>query len=281
MAADGIRKQLDRRWIFLLIFIGVAVPLIVKIGFPIETSENAQLVYELVDNTSPGTRVIMSFDYDPASQPELHPMGRAVMKHCFDRGLKVIVTALWPMGVLMAQDIYDKLKTDYPEITYGSDYINLGYKAGGIVTIQALGSNFREVFPKDMNGTEIDSLPIMKGIKDFENIGFIFALSAGDPGIKQWVQVAHDKFGRHVSGGVTGVSAPSILPYVNEQKQLYGLLAGLKAAAEYESLINDPGLATSGMDAQSIAHLIIIIFIAIGNISYWIVKKKNKSVGGE
>jgi len=70
-----------------------------------------------------------------------------------------------------------------------------------------------------------------------------------------------------------------MLPYINEQKQLTGLLAGLKAAAEYETLIKTPGSATSGMDAQSIAHLIIIIFIAIGNINYWRDKKALKKGG--
>jgi hypothetical protein len=63
---------------------------------------------------------------------------------------------------------------------------------------------------------------------------------------------------------------------VNEQQQLTGLLAGLKAAAEYEFLLETPGTATSGMDAQSIAHLIIIIFIVIGNVNYWRSKKTEK-----
>nr|HPR18554.1 hypothetical protein [Candidatus Cloacimonadota bacterium] len=80
--------------------------------------------------------------------------------------------------------------------------------------------------------------------------------------------------------GVTGVSAPGILPYVNQQKQLTGLLAGLKGAAEYEFLLKSPGTATAGMDAQSLAHLLIIIFIVIGNINYWRAKKE-AAKGGE
>ncbi len=273
-------KMIDKRWIYVFIFVGVALPLIIIVGFPIETTENSRMVYDLVENTPSGSIAILSFDYDPASMPELHPMGKAVMRHCFDRNIKIIVVALWPMGVLMAENIFEDLQQEYPDIVYGRDYVNLGYKAGGIVTIQAMGKNFKEVFPKDMNGTVLEELPIMSGIKNFDNIGFVFALSAGDPGLKQWVQVAHDTYGLPVSGGVTGVSAPAILPYVNEQKQLNGLLAGLKAAAEYEYLIHKPGTATKGMDSQSIAHLIIIIFIAIGNINYWRNKKARK-MGGQ
>ncbi len=272
----GKAKQIDRRWLFLLIFFGVALPLIFTIGLPLETTKNVQMVYDLVESMPKGSKALISFDYDPASMPELHPMAKALVKHCFDKDINLIFTAMWPMGVQMADDIIDQLKDDYPNLKYGEDYVNLGFKAGGMITIQSMGKNFREVFPKDMDGYYIDELPIMDGINNFNNIGFIFSLSAGAPGIKEWVQIAHDAYGRPTSGGCTGVSAPAMLPYINEQKQLTGLLAGLKAAAEYEILIKTPGTATSGMDAQSIAHLIIIIFIAIGNINYWRDKKKRK-----
>ncbi|MCF7794143.1 MAG: hypothetical protein K9N09_04180 [Candidatus Cloacimonetes bacterium] len=273
-------KQIDRRWIFLLIFICVALPLIFVIGLPIETTENSRLVYDLVQNTPPGSKVILSFDYDPGSKPELHPMATAVMKNCLERNVKVIITALWPMGVQMAEEIHEELKTEYPQMEYGVDYVNLGFKAGGMVTVQAMGKSFRTIFPTDLNGTSINELPIMNGVKNFDNIAFVCSFSAGDPGIKQWVQITHDTFGKPVTGGVTGVSAPAVLPYVNEQQQLTGLLAGLKGAAEYEFMVKKPGTATSGMDAQSIAHLLIIIFIAIGNINYWRNKKK-EAKGGE
>lgn len=277
----AVNKNIDRRWIFLFIFICVAIPLIFVIGLPIETTENARLVYELVQNTPPGSTVILSFDYDPGSKPELHPMAKAVMKNCFQRDIKVLITALWPMGVQMAADIINQLQKEFPDKEYGVDYASMGYKAGGMVTIQALGKNFREVFPSDVNGTPIDELPILSGVENYNNIDFVCSFSAGDPGIKQWVQIVHDTYGKPVTGGVTGVSAPGILPYVNQQKQLNGLLAGLKGAAEYEFLIKSPGTATAGMDAQSLAHLLIIIFIVIGNVNYWRNKKQSEKGGGE
>ena len=275
----GKTKQLDRRWLFLLIFIGVTLPLIFTIGLPLETSKNVQMVYDLVESMPKGSKALISFDYDPASMPELHPMAKVILKHCFDKDINLIFTAMWPMGVQMAEDIMAQLQNDYPDLVYGEDYVNLGFKAGGMITIQSMGKNFREIFPEDMNGNNIDELPIMDGINNYNNISFVFSLSAGAPGIKEWVQIAHDAYGRPTSGGVTGVSAPAMLPYVNEQQQLTGLLAGLKAAAEYETLVHAPGTATSGMDAQSIAHLIIIIFIIIGNINYWRDKKAGKKGG--
>jgi len=274
--AEIRKKGIDRRWIFLLIFLGVAFPLIFVIGLPVETTENTQMVYDLVQSTNDGTTVLYSFDYDPASMPELHPMAKAMLRHSIEKKQKLIFTALWPMGVLMVDDLMQQLTAEYPNLVYGEDYVNLGFKAGGMVTIQAMGKNFREVYPQDTGGTPIDDLPIMNNVENFNNISFICSFSAGAPGIKEWVQIGNDVYSRPVTGGVTGVSAPSILPYVNQQQQLTGLLAGLKGAAEYEKLVGAEDLATAGMDAQSLAHLIIIIFIAIGNINYWRDKKKAK-----
>ena len=49
------------------------------------------------------------------------------------------------------------------------------------------------------------------------------------------------------------------MPFV-VSKQIQGILAGMPGAAEYESLVGKPGIGTSGMDAQSLAHLIIVLF---------------------
>ncbi|MCD4818830.1 MAG: hypothetical protein K8S23_09075 [Candidatus Cloacimonetes bacterium] len=272
-------KQIDRRIIFLLIFIGVALPLLITIGFKIEVTENVQKAYDLVNSLPPNTKVLISFDYDPASKPELHPMAKAVVKHCLERDYQIICTALWPMGVRMCSDTFESLEKDFPNKKYGIDFVNLGYKVGGKITIQKMGRDFRSVFPTDTGGINIDEMPIMDGVTDFSDLGFVFSFSAGDPGIKDWVMIAHDTYSVLTSGGTTGVSAPAMLPYVNEQGQLTGLLGALKAAAEYELLIDSPGSATNGMDAQSIAHLIIIIFIVIGNVNFYKNRKKNRERG--
>lgn len=205
-------------------------------------------------------------------------MAEALIRHCFRNDYKVICTALWPMGVQMCMEAIDEVSPDFPNKKYGIDFVNLGYKAGGLVTINLMGRDFCSAFPTDAANTPIDELQIMDGIKNFKRLKFIIGLSAGAPGLKEWVQVGHDAYGIPLAGGSTAVQVPSLSPYVNAQKQLTGLLGGLKGAAEYEVLINHPGSATKGMDAQSIAHLVIIIFIIIGNIGYFVSKKNEKKI---
>jgi hypothetical protein len=51
-------------------------------------------------------------------------------------------------------------------------------------------------------------------------------------------------------------------------------MGGMKGAAEYEILLGVSGLATSGMDAQSIAHVVIIFFIVFGNVIYFAIRRR-------
>jgi hypothetical protein len=44
--------------------------------------------------------------------------------------------------------------------------------------------------------------------------------------------------------------------------------------AEYEKLIAAPAFATSAMDAQSIGHFTLVVLIVIGNILYFVNRRK-------
>ena len=268
-------KQLDRRWIFLLMLIGVTIPLLIPFGLKIEVSRNVQMVYDLVESAEAGDRILLSFDYDPASKPEIQPAAEAIIRHAIEKDLRIVCLALWPMGVSLADEIYQKLDD---MLDYGVNFINLGYTAGGMVAIQAMGRNFLDVFPVDANGDNVNQFQIMSDVRNFNDFSFVASFSSGVPGMREWIMVAGDSYSLPVTGSTTAVSTPGFLPYINDQNQLTGLIGGLKAAAEYEMLIDVPGTATSGMDAQSIAHAIIILFIIIGNVIWRMQHKKQRSL---
>ena len=69
--------------------------------------------------------------------------------------------------------------------------------------------------------------------------------------------------------GVTAVMATDYYTFL-QSKQLFGLIGGLKGAAEYEKLIGrNKDIANRSMDAVSVAHVFIILFIIIGNIAFF------------
>lgn len=276
MSTKQLPKQIDRRYIYLILLLGVMVPLLVPLGFISEVSDLAKRVYEMVESTPENSVVMISFDYDPSTGTELQPMAKALIEHAWKKNHRVIAVALWPQGVQMAELAFADVLKRVPGQVYGTDYVNLGFKSGGMVTIQAMGRNFKEVFPTDSKGTPVSQLKMLDTVRNFNQIGYVVSLSAGDPGLKGYIMTAHDMYGVKVSGGCTAVSTPGFLPYVNDQNQLYGLLGGLKGAAEYESMIDVKGTATSGMDAQSVAHMLIIAFIIMGNLRARKIKKLSR-----
>jgi hypothetical protein len=61
------------------------------------------------------------------------------------------------------------------------------------------------------------------------------------------------------------------------------MLGGLKGAAEYEKLNEDSGVrqerkrASIGMGSQSIAHILMIALIILGNIGYFITQRRGRT----
>lgn len=269
--------QTERRIIFLVLLIAVALPMIFPIGWKTEVSGYAKMAWELIETTPESSVVIFSFDYDPSTMTELQPMAEAMIHHAWSRNQKVIATALWPQGAQMADQAFSKVRESFPKKQYGVDYVNLGYKVAGIVAIQAMGRSLSEVFPEDQAGTDYNDIPMLKNIRNLKDIAYVNSLSSGTPGIKEWIMSARDMYQVPVTGGTTAVSAPGFFPYINSQRQLTGLLGGLKAASEYEMLIGKIGSATIKMDAQSVAHILILAFIAIGNIKAWRSRRRKEA----
>jgi hypothetical protein len=267
-------SNIDRRIIFVFIAAAVIIPILVPLNMPVRVTPQAEAIYNVVEGLPAGSKVLVAFDYDPAAAPECHPMAIAFLRHCFMKKHKVIIMALWPQGAQLAISAINEIRDDY-NLKYGEDYVNLGYKVGGGVLIKSLGASIPAAFPADMEGRDVATLPVMKGVKNFSDIALVLDLSAGDPGIPAWVSVANAIYHVKVGGGCTAVSAPQFYPYL-QTGQLVGLLGGLRGAAEYEVLIKHPAKAARRMDSQSVAHLVIILFILFANFSYFVLRRRGR-----
>lgn len=234
-------QNLDRRWIFLLMLLAVAVP-ILAIGitgktFPETPTPLAQSVFDAVNDLPSGSKILLSFDYDPASEGELGPMATSLVRHCAEKGHKLYFMALWPVGPRMVQqNIRRVILADYKHYVYGEDYVDLGFKAGNEAVIKVIVTDFRQYFTTDVRGTPVEEIPMMRDVRSVQDVDLLVNVSAGYPGSKEWVLYASTPFGIRTVAGCTGVQAPLMYPYI--PKQLTGLLGAIKGAAEYEFLVN-------------------------------------------
>lgn len=270
--------RLDRRLIFAMIAAAVIVPLFLHIEQKIPLSPEARGLVEQLNALPPGSKVLLDCDYDPGSAPELQPMTTAFLKFALARGLRVIITGLWPQGPQQADlALRDALRDPAVEVRaprYGTDYINLGFQSGNEIVIQRMGSSIPAVFPRDARGETIEQFPIMENVRDFSSIAFVMNISAGYPGTVEWVQFAGDRFHAKIGAGTTAVSAP--LYYTYFPKQLTGVLGGMKGAAEFETLVGFRGKGVSFMLAQSFAHIVVVLFIIVGNVAFFVSRRRDR-----
>ena len=267
--------SVDRRWIFIIIALVVVVPLIIPVGLPIRPTDTTKNVYDAIESLPTGSKVLLSVEYSPSTRPENHPMTISIMRHLFKNNHKVFITCLWPDGQFMAQDAINQVAKNEFNKVYGQDYVFLGFRPGNEAVVKGIVSNLRKLYTVDVYQEKIENIPLMEGITNFNDFDFLFSSSAGFPGTIEWVQYASDPTGVPMATGVTSIQVNEVMPYV-QAGQMVGVLAGMPGAAEYEALIGQKGSATSGMDAQSVAHLVIVLFIVLGNVAYFIERNRAK-----
>lgn len=270
----------DRRVVFLFVGIAIALPLFMSITQTIRVSPEVEQLYDAVTGLPPGSKVLVSFDYDPPSAPELQPMAESFFHYCLTHDLKLIIMGLWPQGPQQANLALERI-LEYEDVRaknpkYGTDYVNLGFQVGNEFVIQRMGSSFKTMFATDYSGNAYDDLPLVRNVKNFSNIDYSFNLSAGYPGTQEWVQVAVDRYGLRLGAGNTAVQAPYMYTFL-QAGQLIGLIGGLNGAAEFEYLVGKVGKGTKFMLSQSAAHVVVVAFIIIGNTAYLAGRARRKA----
>jgi len=280
-------KNLDRRWIFLAMGLAIAIPILFELKFPETSSALSQACFDEIDKLQPGDGVLLVFDFDPPSKGELEPMATSFVRQCCEKRLKMYFMTLWPIGPPMIDEAIDRvIRADYPELTYGEDYVNLGYKPGYEGVIKVIVAVLKTLYTTDARGTNIDQIPMCRDVANIRAMKLIINVSAGYPGAKEWVQYAATPYkDLKMIAGCTGVQAALLYPYV--PAQLPGLLGAIKGAAEYEQVVNESITAKGGgepppkyqearrrMGPQFVAHLLMVALILLGNFVYFVQRSR-------
>lgn len=263
--------NIDRRWVYLCIGVVVIIPAIFSFKVPVATTPEVKKIYDFVDEMQPGDCFYLGIDYDPSALAELDPMTYAILNHAFSKDLKVIVGCLSQFGVGMAEIRLTEVAQEYDKKS-GLDYCFLGYRPYPAIVILTMGVDFRVVFPLDYYGVPLDSLEIMQGIKNLTDVKGVVDITAGNVA-DFWIIYGNGRFGFPLAIGVTGVMSADYYQYL-QSGQIFGLISGIKGAAEYETL---SGFETTGLEAipyQTLAHGVILLFIIISNIGYFATRGK-------
>lgn len=267
----------DRRWIYFALAVAVIIPAVRTFVVPVTVSKEVRVVYDFIETLQPGDNLFIAIDYDPSTLAELHPMAEAIMRQAFQRGARVVITALSQFGPAMAEELISRVAGEEGK-QRNIDYTFLGYKPYPAITILAMGTDFRVPFPTDYYGTPVDSIPMMRDIHNYRNVKAVVSLAGGNVA-DMWIQYGNAKYGVPLALGVTGVMASDYYPFL-QSGQVFGLIPGMKGAAEYERLVERRGQGSRGIPYQVTTHLVILVFMVITNIAYVAQRRARKRAGG-
>ncbi len=272
---DLIRRlgEVDTRWLYVLLVLVVLIPMVRPIGLPINVGDQTKAAFQLLSDLKEGDTVVFDFGYYVDGAPDVQPIAVALFDHLFSKGVKIVCASFKNHGPMIIDELTAPHVAEGKQ--YGVDFVNLGFLAGGETALAAWAADLKKAFPVDWKGNNTSTMPILDGIKNASDFDmFIFYT---DDSAETWVrQIAQYKI--PLIAGLITVTAPQAEPFL-QSKQLSAMLVGLRGAAEYEILTDQPGIAAAGMDAQSMAHLLLIAFILLGNAAYFI--KRSKSGTGK
>jgi hypothetical protein len=265
----GSLSRVDRRVIYLVVAIAIILPLVFVPNPPISPSEEGMSFHRVVERLEQDDVVLLATDYNAGSLAELGPMTTTLIHHVFAQRARLVVVSLDAQGTGVVDAQVDTIAQALGR-TYGEDWVFLGFRPSAPAAILALASSPYTLFPEDFRGNRLIDLPLtdqLKGASDYA----MLAVMASGPTATDWVIYGFGRFEVPILLGLSGGIGPTFRGFY-ETEQVAGILAGLKGAAEYEQMTNRPREASRLVSAQSGAHLLLIMLIVIGNISFLVTR---------
>jgi hypothetical protein len=264
------KEMLSRNYkqvIYLSLFVSLAVPLMRPIGLPVPVDKTTQDVYDRIQALQPGDVAVLGSNIGAAIYAEVYPQYVAILEHLLRRpGVKILFVDHGTEGPIFTQRALNEVNA-YTRKAYGEDFVHLGFIAGGEASIAGLSRDIKALLDVDYEGNKLEDLPMMDDVNGATDFTIVIDFTASADS-QFWLNQAYAPYGTEIAFGLTAVKVPDAYAYYTAG-QIFGIIESLKGAAQYEVLIGRPGIAVKGMDAQSLAHLLYIGLIILGNVIFF------------
>ena len=274
-------QTVDRRWLYAMLLFSVTIPFFLKIRLPVNVSPSTQTLYDKIESLPPGSFVLFGVDWAAGTRGENGSQTEAMMRHLMKRKLRFALLAFDPQATTLSQKIALRLQTEYrrehPEygVEEGVTWVNWGYKVDQVNFIKAFAQDIQKTVSTDTHNVELSKLSVMQHVSSAKDITMILDVNP-TPTFQNYIQFLQQPYKIPMGLAPTAVMAPEAYNYL-DSGQLVGMLNGLQGAIEYEQLMGVVGKATVGSNSLSLAHLVIIFLILMGNIAMILERRQAKA----
>jgi hypothetical protein len=259
--------EYDRRYVYLVLFLVVVVPLLNPLGFPISVSPDTRQFYEVLNTVEEGDIVMVAYNTEFSGFNELKPGIIASTRVLIEKGAKIVIASAHPEAISINPIVFEYLATEVQEndYTYGEDYIDLGYVLVNEAAVAAMAQDFHGVITQDISNNPIAGT-FLDDVNTHEDFDLIVDFTTGLS--TTYILNHYALSGTPLLVNCIGVMIPSQKNYVDTGLVL-GLLGSMRGGAELEYLTDSPGPGLIAMDAFTFGHYMLIGFIIMGNLGYY------------
>ncbi len=171
-------QLLPRHFVFLGLFILIGITMALDIDVDVDVSPYTEDMYAYIDSIPEGSTLIISFDHEASSLPEIRPIALTMLRHAFKNNLKLIGVSLYPEGTLIGYRLMNNVAKEYDK-TYGDDFVYLGFRPQYIAAILSMGESIEETYPQDYLGNDYRSIAMLHTIENYDDIAAVISIADG------------------------------------------------------------------------------------------------------
>ena len=271
-----IQSQRILRWLIAIILIVTTAGTIIfggssQIQLPSEGQINTSsygALYNQIERLHNGESILIAFDYQPAASGELHTAAASVVDHLMEKGTYLSFVSTQPTGPVLAEHFLTTTQ-DRHNYTHNQQYINLGYLPGESAGLLSFVIAPKKIVPLAFDGSNAWESPPLRNVNSIADFEMILVITDDPNTAKIWIeQVGTNLKDTPLNMVVSAQVEPLIQPYFRSSPQLLsGYVSGIIDSMSYETLLEQPNLASTVWLPFNIGIIITVATIFIGGLA--------------
>lgn len=288
-------QKVQPKYIWWLVLAIVFASVLAPISLPVPITSTTRKTVAWLDSLPKGSNLFIAPEYGPGPDIELNPQVQQVAIVAFKHGLNIVLgTSGNPLGPELANQaiqnaaafVTGKACTNpgtaqvaCGNIKYGVNWVDIGYKPGNAISENELEQNFQKgAEGVDYFSKPLSSYPLTKNIQGVNSKYFsgLWVEDTGTPGCPDWLANVSIPGNLPEGCGAITMEIPNFAPFV-ASGQYKAFLGGSRGAGEMEEITGDHGLGLAGQETATLASILILVLVVLGNVAYFQTKNKKSA----
>jgi len=264
--------QIDRRILYVILAVNIVAALMAGVAIEPDIPPPVKRFYDTIEALQPGDMVMVSSTWSAGTLAENQPQFEAVLKHLMRKRVRFTIISFAPPARDISHRLARRLTEDFGYVE-GKDWAHFGYMPDITIAIKGMSEDIVQTIRQDVRRVPIAELEVMKGVKSLKDYKLVVDVTPSDT-LTYWISYRPPNL--KILYCPTSVMAAEAYTFL-DSGQILGMITGAKGAYEYERLLGIVGLGTRFINAIQFSHVLIIVFILLGNFAMFMHRRTSAS----